>query len=59
MAPDPTGEKEIPSTTVTEVDRSILNTSGKQFITTMLPKNPVDTTPINYPSKIGPKLSIF
>jgi hypothetical protein len=58
-APDPAREKEIPSTTVTEVDRSVLNTSNKKIITTMLPKKTTDTPPINQPGKTGPKLSIF
>jgi hypothetical protein len=58
-APDPAGEKEIPSTIVTKVDRSLLNTSGKQIITTVLPKKHTDTPPINQPGKTGPKLSIF
>jgi hypothetical protein len=58
-APDPAGEKEIPSTTVTEVDRSLLSTRSKQIITTVLPKKPTDTPPINQPGKTGPKLSIF
>jgi hypothetical protein len=44
---------------VTEVDRSLLNTSSKQIITTVLPKKTTDTPPINQPGKTGPKLSIF
>jgi hypothetical protein len=44
---------------VTEVDRSLLNTRGKQIITTVLPKKPIDTPPINQPGKTGPKLNIF
>jgi hypothetical protein len=58
-APDPAREKEIPSTIVTEVDRSLLNTSSKQIITTVLTKKTTDTPPINQPGKTGPKLSIF
>jgi hypothetical protein len=46
-SPDLVGEKEIPSTTVIEVDQSILNTSGKKIIATVLPKKPIDTPPIN------------
>jgi hypothetical protein len=37
-APDLAGERDIPSTTMIEVDRSLLSTSGKQIITTVLPK---------------------
>jgi hypothetical protein len=59
QAPDTAGEKEIPSTTMTEVDQSLLSTSSKQIITSVLPKNPTDTPPVNQPGKIGPKLSIF
>jgi len=57
--PDPAGEKEVPSTTMTEFDRSLLNTSDKQIITIVLPKKPKDIPPINQPGKTGPKLSIF
>jgi hypothetical protein len=42
-----------------EVDRSLLTTSNKQIMTTVLPKKPTDTPPANQPSKLGPKLSIF
>jgi hypothetical protein len=56
---DLAGEKEIPSTIVTEVDLSLLNTSSKLIITTVLPKKTTDTPPINQPGKTGPKLSIF
>jgi hypothetical protein len=58
-SPDLAGEKEIPSTTVTEVDQSLLKTSSKQIITTVLQKMTTDTPPINQPGKTGPKLSIF
>jgi hypothetical protein len=58
-APDPAGEKEIPSTTMMEVDRSLLSTRNKQIITSVFPKNPTDTPPVNQPGKTGPKLSIF
>jgi hypothetical protein len=44
---------------MTEVDRSLLSTRSKQIITSVLPKKPTDTPPINQPGKIGPKLSIF
>jgi hypothetical protein len=59
QAPDTAGEKAIPSTTMTEVDRSLLSTSSKQIITSVLPKKPTDTPPVNQPGKTGPKLSIF
>jgi hypothetical protein len=58
-APDPVGEKEIRSTIVIEVDRSLLNTSSKQIITIALQKKTTDTPPINHPGKTGPKLIIF
>jgi hypothetical protein len=59
QASNTTGEKGMQSTTTLEVDRSLLITSSKQIMTTVLPKNPIDTPPANQPSKIGPKLSIF
>jgi hypothetical protein len=59
QAPDTAGEKVIQSTTTMEVDRSLLSTNNKQIMTTVLPKRPTDTPPVNQPSKTGPKLSIF
>jgi hypothetical protein len=59
QAPDMASEKGIQSTTTMEVDRLLLSTSSKQIITTVFPKKPTDTPPVNQPSKIGPKLSIF
>jgi hypothetical protein len=59
QAPDTASEKAIPSTTMTEVDRSLLSTSNKQIITLVLPKKLTDTPPVNQPGKTGPKLSIF
>jgi hypothetical protein len=40
-----------------EVDRS--STSSNKIITSVLPKKPTDTPPVNQPGKPGPKLSIF
>jgi hypothetical protein len=59
QAPDTAGEKAIQSTTTMEVDQSLLSTSNKQIITTVFPKKPTNTPPVNQPSKTGPKLSIF
>jgi hypothetical protein len=42
-----------------EVDWSLLSTSSKQIMTTVLPKKPTDTPPSNQLRKIGLKLSIF
>jgi hypothetical protein len=58
-AADPIGEKAFPSTTMTEVDRSLLSTRSKQIITSVLPNKPTNTPPINHLGKTGPKLSIF
>jgi hypothetical protein len=58
-APDPTGEKEVPSTTVTKVDRPPLSASLQPIITSVLPKKSTDTPSTTQPGKIGPKLSIF
>jgi hypothetical protein len=57
--PNTAGEKGMQSTTTLEVDRSLLSTSNKQIMTTVLPINPTDTPPASQPSKIGLKLSIF
>jgi hypothetical protein len=44
---------------MTEVDRSLLSTSSKKIITSVLPNKPTDTPPVNQPGKIRLKLSIF
>jgi len=56
---DPTREKEVPSTTVTKVDRLPLSASLQHIITSVLPKKSTDTPLTTHPRKIGPKLSIF
>jgi hypothetical protein len=56
---DPTGEKEVPSTTVTKVDRPPLIASLQHIITSTLPKKSTDTPPTTQPGKLGPKLRIF
>jgi hypothetical protein len=58
-APDPTGEKEVPSTIVTKVDRPPLSESLQHIITSALPKKSTNTPPTTQPGKVGPKLSIF
>jgi hypothetical protein len=56
---DPTGEKEVPSTTVTKVDRLPLSASLHHIITSALPKKYTDSPSTTQPRKVGPKLSIF
>jgi hypothetical protein len=56
---DPTGEKEVLSTTVTKVDRPPLSASLQHIITSALPKKSTDTPSTTQPGKVGPKLSIF
>jgi len=58
-SPDPIGEKEVPSTTVTKVDRPPLSVSLQHILTSALPKKSTDTPPTTKPGKLGPKLSIF
>jgi hypothetical protein len=59
LAPDPTGEKEVPSTTVTKVDRPPLSASLQHIITLALSKKSTDTPSTTQPNKVGPKMSIF
>jgi hypothetical protein len=59
LAPDLTGEKEVPSTTMTKVDRLPLNASLQHIITSALLKKSTDTPSTTQPGKIGPKLSMF
>jgi hypothetical protein len=56
---DSIGEKEVPSTTVTNVDRLPLSASLEHIITLVLPKKSTDTPSTTQTGKIGPKLSIF
>jgi hypothetical protein len=42
-----------------EVDQSLFSTRNKQIMTTVFPKKPADTPPVNQPRKTRPKLSIF
>jgi hypothetical protein len=58
-APDPIGENEVLSTTVTKVDRLPLSASLQHIITSALPKKSTDTPSTNQLGKVGPKLSIF
>jgi len=58
-APDSTGENEVPSTTVTKVDRPALSASLQHIITSMLSKKSTDTPSTSQPGKTGSKLSIF
>jgi len=58
-APDPTGEKQVPSTTVTNVDRPPLSARLHHIITSALLKKSTDTPSTSQPGKVGPKLSIF
>jgi hypothetical protein len=57
--PDTAGEKEIQSTATMKYDRSLLSTSNKQVMSTVLSKKPTDTPLADQPSKVGPKLSVF
>jgi predicted phage gp36 major capsid-like protein len=59
QALDTASEKGIQSTTTMEVDRLLLSTRNKQIMTTVFPKKPTYTPPVNQPSKTRQKLSIF
>jgi hypothetical protein len=59
FTPDTAGEKEIQSTATMKDDRSLLSTSSKKIISTVVPKKPMSTPLVDQPSKVGPKLSIF
>jgi hypothetical protein len=58
-APDPTGEKEVLSTTVTKVDRPPLSASLQHIITSSFLKKSSDSQSTTQLGKGGPKLSIF
>jgi hypothetical protein len=58
-APDPTGEKEVSSTTVTKVDRPPLSASLQHITTSALPKKSTNSLSTTQLGKVGPKLSIF
>jgi hypothetical protein len=59
LTPGTTGEKEIQSTATMKDDQSLLSTSNEQIMSTIVPKKPMNSTPVDQPSKAGPKLSIF
>jgi hypothetical protein len=59
LTPNTANEKGSQFTATMKDDRSLLGTSDKQIMSTVFSMKPTDTPPVNQPSKIGPKLSVF